>query len=215
MFARATVTYRGRARSKLEPGNYLIIHKPDGSVAIHGAKSTKPLNYQNGGAAVKFSTTIRKTPHYWPKPILSIKSVTKKETIEIIVFNVIFCETINEWGKNKIRLIGTERELRDHIADNIKTLLGFKPHTVEVEYKTPYGNIDVYVEETSKIIHIFEVKRDKINLSACSQLERYSKHFRRKKLAVHQYLAAPHISKNAKGYAEKHDQKWFMIERPK
>lgn len=212
LYCEAAVLYDGRARSTLEPGNYLIVYKPDGSLAIHGNSSIKPLNYMNGASKIEFIEKPMAVKLDWPKPILLIRSTCKKEIIDIFVFKVHANEVLADWSANKISITGTETQLRDHIAANIEQYLGFIPIEVQVEYPTKYGPVDVYAKENKRTLHICEVKRGKISLAGCGQLTRYGKHFKSSGLKVHQHLIAPAISKNALKYATDHNQAWLQAD---
>lgn len=207
LYCRATVDYSGRASSTLTIGNYLILYKPDGSLAIHDSHSIKPINYQTNGTELTFV----ENPNTHKRCILQIVAKNKKETLVISVYVIHHDLALDDWSKGEIEISRTEHQLRDYIAANTHKWFKFKPQLVETEYPTPYGNVDVYIKEQSRIIHLVEVKRHKINMAACGQLARYANYFKKSNKVI-QYLAAPTISKNAQAYADKHKQIWLQVD---
>lgn len=198
LFANCQVDYDGRAKSTLKSGNYLIIHKSDGTLLIHGGTLCTPRNYQPPGAIL----------HKVGNVLLSIR---KNEKIMITIKKVInYCE-VNDWSDHKVNITRTERELCDYIANNINEVLGFKPIEVHVEFTTPVGRIDILVIDEYDIYHIIEVKRGKASLSTCSQLERYSNYFIEIMKNVCDYVASPDASQNAINYMNEQRQAWLQI----
>lgn len=198
-YAKCRVDYDGRAKSTLEAGNHLIIHKNDGTLLIHGGALCTPLNYQPPGAILY-------------KQGNQLISKRKDETIIITVEKSLSYEELCSWSTKKIEIHQTEKELRDYIAGNIKGVLGFEPVEVHVEFATPVGNVDVLAIDEWGTYHVIEVKRGSASLASCSQLERYSNYFIEIMKNVNDYLASPKISENALRYATEMRQNWVQID---
>ena len=210
LYCSAAVRYQGRAKSSLKKGQFVLIYKPDGSFSIHGSRSIKPLNYQNANTKIEIVGNQRAKDG----SLFKIVARNGKEVIRVTVYAVLSTMMLEDWTVGSIKLKGTERELRDHLVKEIRTNLGDQFEVIETEYPTTYGSIDIYLLEADKLVHIFEVKRHKINMAACGQLERYARYFLRRGFTVHQYLAAPTISKNAVKYAKDHGQTWVKANLP-
>ncbi len=176
------VEYNGRARSTLERGQYLVIYKNDGSVAIHGASKTKPLNYLGS----KTSISVDGTTITWK---------TKKESITIHAYQVLHTHAFNLSASAPV-VSRTEKELVEKVINNWSELIG-QPGDIEREKKTAHGPIDIYCNAYDMEI-IVEVKRKTITLKDVTQVLRYGDTFAKKTLM---YVAGPKISKNALSYA--------------
>jgi RecB family endonuclease NucS len=184
LYANCTVDYDGRARSTLEKGNYLIVHKSDGTLLIHGGTLCTPRNYQPPGAILKLDKN-------------KIISFRKGELIVITVFKILSYNEFKDWSKQRIDITKTEKELRDKIASDINNFLKTKVKELHIEFPTPVGNIDILAIDEDDIYHVIEVKRGKANLAACSQLDRYSTYFINIMKNVKDYIASPDVSSNA------------------
>ena len=198
LYADCQVDYDGRAKSTLNHGNYLIIHKGDGTLLIHGGTLCTPRNYQPPGAILH-------------KKGNKLTSVRKEETIVITIRKIWKYDEIDGWSNNRISITKTEKELQDYIVDNFKNVLGFKPLEIHKEFITPVGNIDILAIDEYNIYHIIEVKRGKASLASCSQLERYSNYFIDIMKNVCDYIASPDASSNAVNYMDEQRQIWLQI----
>lgn len=218
LFAACEVYYNGRASSTLQLGNYLIVHKPDSSLSIHGASFSKPLNYQNGSSKVEFITDEvilddLGTNLFSAVPKFIIRAENKGEVLYVAVHQV-HSETQHDgWSDHKIKLTRSERDLVNQIFENLDT---YFPDTdvalVELEALTPYGSVDILIVDTAGIRHIVEVKRKIVSVAGCGQLARYANHYTRLGFGVKQYVAAPGISRNAQAYADNNDQTFVLVE---
>jgi len=199
LYAYCSVQYDGRAKSYLDPGNYLITHKNDGTLRIDGGALCTPLNYQPPGAILY-------------KKGNRLISKRKCETIIIEIFNMHHYQELKDWSFNKIEITKTEAELRDRLYDNIEQVLNIKVKEIFKEFKTPVGLIDILVIDEHDTYHVIEVKRGKSNLATCSQLERYTYYFISIMKNVQDYIASPDISTNALNFANENFQNYLKAE---
>lgn len=215
MFADAAVLYDGRAYSTLERGNYVIMVKPDQSIAIHGAQfASKPLNYQNADSTIityrrgtEFTDLWRS--YFTEKPKFLIWSVNKGEILAIAVYKVHSDTILNDWSTNKIKLSKSEREFVELALDDLYNLFpNINMVVAEMEVSNPYGVIDIMMADDCNELHIVEAKRKIMSVSGCGQLSRYARYYRDIGCAVHEYLLAPTISKNAVEYSTEYGQHW-------
>lgn len=183
-----SVTYDGRAKSTLIPGNYVIIHKSDGTLLIHGDSLFKPLNFQPPGAIMR---------KYGNKLI----STRKNETITIDIISISNYYEPIEWSDNKIKLTGSESDMRSNFISNIlyKHFTKGSQDEIFIEYKTPVGSIDLLLVQ-NQIYTVFEFKRKKANLSGCTQLLRYVDYFKSVNICCNGILVSPSITDNALKY---------------
>ena len=198
MFCKCSVLYEGRAYSILEAGNYLIVFKSDKSIQIHGNNKIHPRNYQGSNTQIS----------YQDKCLICIN---KKEKISIQIENISFARNIDGWSSHEIKISRTESELVDKISNNINKYINNtqESYTVEREYKTENGPIDLFAH-TDSIGHLIEVKRRKATVTDGTQLNKY--HEAIKSTCDYNilkcYLAAPSIGKNAKRYL---DEKGYLF----
>jgi len=195
LYAKSEIKYDGRATSILDIGNYLIIYKDDGSILIHGGNKIQPKNYQGSKSKIHISDN-------------KIISTRKSETITIIIHNIINVFYPEEWSHKGIKITKTEKDLVDKIIKNIDNLLDRNIDSVETEYPTDAGPIDIIAWDYYGMAHVIEVKRGKANINACSQVRRYVEYIDNGKT----YIASPKISKNALNYCKKHGIKWLEID---
>jgi len=183
LYCNAEVTYIGRARSESKNGNYLVIHKRDGSLVIHNAENCKPMNYQT------------------KKSILSVDgntlvSKSKSETILVKVNRLDHHYELDDWCSEPIVLTGSEYDLRE------KFIVERSGHASKLykEFKTPIGNIDLLIIDFNNVYEVLEFKRNKASLAGCSQLKRYVDYIAGTGKVVRGYLVAPSISRSALAY---------------
>lgn len=215
--ADCSVIYDGRATSSLVRGTYLVIIKPDMSVAIHGYKA-KPLNYQNSGSTIHFHNTgtigfAKSAGLFSLKPKLIIESVNGREALYVGVFKVISSFDISGLSDESIVLRRTEKDLVKKIEADPEGYLKVRVSSVETEVDTPYGHVDLVAYGLDGVVHAVEVKRKIVSVSTCGQIARYAKYLRDEaKHTVMEYVAAPKISKNAMRYVESHQQTFVPVD---
>ncbi len=159
LYADCYVEYDGRASSKLDRGNYLILYKADGSLLIHGADKTIPRNYQQPGAKLKQDGN-------------KIISERKNEEINITLYNIIYYHILTDWSRTNIKICKTESELVDKLVHNITDYINDSVNVVR-EYHTDMGKVDLCVEDIHGTRHLIEVKRKKATKNTSNQLRKY------------------------------------------
>lgn len=190
------VQYIGRAESILEEGTYIVIIKPDNSLAIHNSTNIIPVNYMG------------------PKSIINIDGneiiATKKKEKIIIKIDTIYNQIdIKDLSNHKLQIIHTEKDLVNKLINNISDYINDNIVKVSTEYETPLGLIDVLVESES-YYHIIEMKRKKIVIKDINQIMRYTEQSYQKPQKG--YIAGPEIAQNALEYANSHNISYIKID---
>lgn len=199
LFATCSIIYEGRASSTCVSGDYLIIHKSDGTLLIHSGAKFNPLNYQSSGAVLKLEGNV-------------LVSNRKKECIRITIEQIEFYHEPLDWSRNKINIFKTESDLCNSIVSNLVNILNVSQwKELHTEFQTPYGPVDIVAIDYSDTYYVIEVKRNKASLAACAQLERYLKYFAEIKLPTRGVLMSPAISKGALDYCNKHNLMWRQV----
>lgn len=207
LHARCEVVYDGRAFSTLEEGDYLVLCKPDGCIAVHGGCFVKPLNYQNPGSDIRIIKSGDEFDDLWMnlfgrQPSMIIKATNKGESLVIAVHEVHRRLSLDGMSTSKISLVRSERDLVTQVTASIgRYFPAVDAVLVDTEVPTPYGLIDIMLVDRAGVRHIAEVKRRVMSVAGCGQLARYATSMSAAGFTVAEYLVAPAISRNAARYA--------------
>jgi len=185
------VDYQGRASSKLEPGERIVIVKEDGSVLVHRSRGYEPVNWQPPGCLIQA---------YMEGGYLTIKSVKRspRETVKIFFDKIFFISVLDLRDEGEFSLYASEEDMRRAILLEPSIIEeGFKP--IEYEKKVEPGFIDVYGIDRNGCMVVVEIKRRTAGKEAVLQLVKYVESLKAElKREVRGILAAPDISKDAK-----------------
>lgn len=197
LLADCEVFYEGRAGSVLKRGHYLIMRKEDGSFLVHGARLTVPLNYQPAG-----SRLFRTDDGYL--------CVSRKESMRVVVHRESARLRPGTWDDGPIRVVRTERQLRDKLA---RTIDRYIPHVraVHTEFPTAHGAVDLVAVDRRGVHHAVEVKRALATVQAGVQLRKYLEAIADQGRKVRGYVAAPAVAGNACAYYERHGYVYLSV----
>jgi len=194
LYANCSIEYDGRANSKLKPGNYLVIHKNDGSLLIHGGDKTTAKNYQSSGAVLELAAN-------------AVVSRRRNETIKVIISEILFYKALDNWSEHNIAIVKTESDLVNKLVANIDDYLGIEVEKVIREYTTDLGKVDVCAIGKDGKLHLIEVKRIKATKNHCNQLRKYMD-------CVDNslgYLASPEIGESTLKFMNEKGYKWIQV----
>jgi len=183
------VRYTGRANSKLEPGERLLIIKSDGSLLVHRPVGYEPVNWQPPGSV--FRAQIKDNE-------LEIHGVRQKprESVRVALDKIYMISALNLSDSGDFLLHASEDDM--HRAILLKPELledGFKP--ISWEKKVEPGFVDIYGEDKDGKLVIVEVKRKTASKEAALQLAKYIEPIKTKvNREVRAILAAPSLSKD-------------------
>lgn len=189
------VHYVGRAMSKLEPGERILIIKGDGSLLVHRSEGYEPVNWQPPGCI--FHTQLNGNR-------LEVHAVRRKPTEHVCVsFDKIYTlssMTLEDSGE--FAIYATEEDMQKAILMEPSLLEeGFKP--ISYEKKVEPGFVDVYGVDKEGRLVVVEVKRRTAGKEAILQLARYIEAIKnRANREVRGILAAPAIAKDAQRILE-------------
>ena len=185
---RCSVRYIGRAESKLEPGERMLIIKEDGSLLVHRSTGYEPVNWQPPGCV--YHSQAR-------NGVLEIQAVRHRpsESVKVSFDRIFLTSGMNLADSGEFSLHASEEDM--HKAILIRpTLLeeGFKP--ISYEKKVDPGFLDVYGQDSQGRLVVIEVKRKTAGKQAVIQLAKYVESIRGKAdRQVRGVLAAPDIAK--------------------
>jgi len=99
------VDYRGRASSKLEPGERIVIFKEDGSMLVHRSTGYEPVNWQSPGCLFSVNRTNR---------FLQIRAIRRKrsESVKIFFDNIYLVSVLSLVDKGEFSLHASEEDMQ-------------------------------------------------------------------------------------------------------
>jgi RecB family endonuclease NucS len=159
------VDYSGRATSKLEFGERILIIKADGSLLVHRPVGYEPVNWQPSGSV--FHAQIN-------DDLLEVHAVRQKprESVKVMFSKILMVSALNLQDAGDFILNASEIDM--HKAILLKPTLiedNFKP--ISYEKKVEPGFVDVYGMDKDGKLVVIEVKRKTAGKEAVLQLARY------------------------------------------
>jgi len=210
------VGYKGRASSKLEPGERIVIIKEDGALLVHRSTGYEPVNWMPGGDVVYHVRLIKpkeensrgKISVSWQPPgcvfhiqvtdnALEIRAVRRKPTESVVVFfdKIHMVSALSLKDSGEFSLYASEEDMQKAILLEPSLVEeGFKP--MSYEKKVEPGFVDVYGVDKDGNFVVVEIKRRTASNEAVLQLAKYVDAIRSKvNRKVRGILVAPNIAK--------------------
>jgi RecB family endonuclease NucS len=182
------VEYVGRASSKLEAGERVVMIKDDGSVLVHRASGYEPVNWQPPGSV--FQTRVS-------NDALEVRAVRRqpRESVHVHFDRVFLVAALSLTDAGEFSLHANEEDMQRAILTEPKLIEdGFKPISYEKHIEP--GFVDVYGTDKAGRFVVVEIKRKTAGREAAMQLDRYVKAIRTMvNRDVRGILAAPNIAK--------------------
>ncbi|MCI5867608.1 MAG: endonuclease NucS [Methanosphaera sp.] len=206
ILAKCHVEYEGRARSKLDTGDRLILIKKDGTFTIHQQLNLDPVNWQAPGC--------KNTVEY-KNGNLTLKSKKTKPNEEIIVYlDEVYTATYYNCVDTKdLEIRGYEKHMVDLAWENPDLLeKGFRP--TRREYQTDNGFIDLMGKDKNGTLMILEFKSRKAGTNAVKQLKGYIDCFADNKDFVRGIIVAPDITDNAQEMLDELQMEFIAMDPP-
>jgi endonuclease len=162
---KCTVDYDGRASSKLEAGERLVIFKPDGSALVHRPKDYSPVNWQPSGS-------IFHTKLVQDGLVIRVFRRKEKESMVIAFTEIQMVSVMDLKDNGEFTLYASEKEMQEAILYKPDLLeSGFRPMTKEMAVDP--GFIDIIGYDATGTLTVVEIKRVKANKKAVEQLKKY------------------------------------------
>jgi RecB family endonuclease NucS len=182
------VNYVGRASSRLEPGERIVMIKDDGSVLVHRASGYEPVNWQPPGSV--FQTRV-------VEGVLEVRAVRRqpREAVHVHFDRVFLAAALSLTDAGEFSLYASEKDMQRAILVEPRLIEdGFKP--ISYEKHVEPGFVDVYGTDKAGRFVVVEIKRKTAGREAVLQLDRYVKAIRTMvNREVRGILAAPNIAK--------------------
>ena len=182
------VNYRGRASSRLEPGERIVLIKKDGSVLVHRPVGYEPVNWQPAGCLFQ-SRAI--------DDILRVRAVHRKpsESVSIFFDRIYLLSAMSLIDCGEFSLHASEEDMQRAILLDPSILeSGFEP--ISYEKKVEPGFVDVYGIDRDGRLVVVEIKRRTAGRDAALQLAKYVDFVKTTtKREIRGVLVAPHLAK--------------------
>jgi RecB family endonuclease NucS len=199
LYLRGYVRYQGRIDAELEVGDRILIIFNDGAGVLHAlGDGVKPKNWMPSGSEWK-----------WENPNLLVgEHLKREERLEIYIENIYDDNTYEGDLHGRLVKLGSEVEVSDWLGNNPQWLSPTY-RTIQREYRTKVGPIDILMAEGEDTIVVVEVKRIRVvGGEVVYQLLRYrdalqSDEEHRDK-NIHCVLVAPGLSRSARELLEVH-----------
>lgn len=186
---KCSVDYVGRAKSKLEPGERILIVKADGSLLVHRSTGYEPVNWMPGGNVI-FHVQSR-------EQALEIRAVRQKppESVKVSFDNIRLVTQLSLADAAEFSLYSSEEDMQKAVLLKPELLEeGFK--IISWEKKVEPGFIDVYGTDKEGRLVVVEIKRKTAGKDAVLQLAKYIEAIKSKAdREVRGILASPGIAK--------------------
>ena len=159
------VDYRGRASSKLESGERIVVFKADGSVLVHRPVGYEPVNWQPPSCVFHVGVADGE---------LQVSAVRRQpaESVRISFNRVYLVAALNLVDAGRFALHASEEDM--HKAVLLMPSLvedGLRP--ISYEKKVEPGFVDVYCEDKAGKFVVIEIKRKTASTKAALQLAKY------------------------------------------
>jgi hypothetical protein len=159
------VDYDGRASSKLEPGERVVLFKSDGSALVHRPRDYAPVNWQPPGSL--FRTKLA-------DGILRVRVFRSKENevLEVGFDKIFLIAVLDLRDAGEFHLYASEEDMQKAILAEPSILEeGFRPITAEKPVEP--GFIDILGVDKNNTLTVVEIKRKAATKEAVKQLKRY------------------------------------------
>ena len=191
LIGNCSVSYEGRASSKLEPGDRIVLLKTDGSVQVHRPRELAPVNWQPPGSLFRTGIVDDK---------LNLRAYGKRENeiLEITFNNVGLMAVVDLTDRGEFSLYASEEDMKNAILASPSLLEeGFRPITAEK--RVAPGFIDILGVDRNNVLTVVEIKRKAADRDAVMQLKRYMDVFRSaSEREVRGIIVAPELAKGSK-----------------
>jgi RecB family endonuclease NucS len=183
------VNYDGRASSKLESGERIVIIKPDGSALVHRPRDYAPVNWQPPGSL--FRTRISNN-----QLLIRIFRRKENEVLEVIFDKIILLALFDLTDHGEFNLYASEKDMQRAILLEPSLIEnGFRP--ISSEKPVEPGFIDIIGVDSNNILTIVEIKRKAASKEAVMQLKKYVDVFKKGDTRTRGILVAPELARGA------------------
>jgi RecB family endonuclease NucS len=196
--------FDGRIKSTLPKGERILIIKKDGSILLHNATGTRPVQWQKSRAG-KIVFTVSKIED--ELEVLTMESYRPKTDesffITFSTISSVISVSMEEAPPIEAKIIGDEKDFVDQLVKQ-PDLIEHGLEIIEREKEISYGYIDIFARDNQNNQVVIEVKKQSATLHDAHQLQRYASFFHNSKQQIRGILVASHIPEKVNIYLQEH-----------
>jgi RecB family endonuclease NucS len=201
-----SVNYQGRAKSKLDRGERIVIKKQDSALLVHGPENYQPKNWQP--EVDEFNVEIDEENQHL---ILKASRSSPEEIVEIRFEEIDFVSVSQLVDKSELKIAGHEVDIHEAIEDEPE-IVEEELKVIERERETPAGFIDVFARDSSDNYVVIEVKRNP-DYNTVLQLNRYVEEIEDEfRGDIRGILVAPKMTDKVLDYLEERGLEFVEVE---
>jgi RecB family endonuclease NucS len=201
-----TVNYRGRAKSKLDRGERLVIKKQDSAILVHGPENYQPKNWQP--EVDSYMVSVDEEEQHL---VLKAERNNPEEVVEIRFEEIDFITVDQMVDKSELKIAGHEVDIHEAIEDDPE-MIEEELKVIERERETPAGFIDVFARDAEDNYVVIEVKRNP-DYNTVLQLQRYVDEIEDEfKGNIRGILVAPKMTDKVLDYLKERDLEFVEVE---
>ncbi|MFB6203299.1 MAG: endonuclease NucS [Candidatus Nanohaloarchaea archaeon] len=201
-----SVNYQGRAKSKLDRGERLVIKKQDSALLVHGPENYQPKNWQP--EVDSYSVEYREENEIL---MLEARRTNPEEVVEIRFEDLDLVTVSRLVDRSELKIRGHEVDIHESIEEDPEIVEeGMK--VIERERETPAGFIDVFARDSEDTYTVIEVKRNP-DYNTVLQLQRYVDEIEDEfKGEIRGILVAPKMTDKVLDYLEERGLEFVEVE---
>ncbi|MEF8880467.1 MAG: endonuclease NucS [Candidatus Nanohaloarchaea archaeon] len=201
-----SVNYQGRAKSKLDRGERMVIKKQDSAILVHGPDNYQPKNWQP--EVDSYTVGIDEEEDHL---VLKAERMNPEEVVEIR-FEEVELLTVNRMvDKSELKVAGHEVDIHEAIEDD-PGIIEEDLKVIERERETPAGFIDVFARDNDNTYVVIEVKRNP-DYNTVLQLQRYVDEINEEfKGTIRGILVAPKMTDKVLNYLEERSLEFVGVD---
>ncbi len=204
-----TVNYQGRAKSKLDRGERLVIKKQDSAILVHGPENYQPKNWQP--EVDSYSVEIEEIDDGSEILVLEAKRTNPDEVVDIQFEDVDLVTVDKMVDKSDLKIRGHEVDIHESIEEDPE-IVEEEMKVVEREKETPAGFIDVFARDSDDNWVVIEVKRNP-DYNTVLQLQRYVDEIEEEYNGdIRGILVAPKMTDKILDYLEDRDLEFVEVD---
>ncbi|MFB6147913.1 MAG: endonuclease NucS, partial [Candidatus Nanohaloarchaea archaeon] len=196
--------YQGRAKSKLDRGERIVIKKQDSALLVHGPENYQPRNWQPEVDNWRVEIDQEEL-------VLEARRTNPDELVEIRFEEIDLVSVSKMVDRSDLKIRGHEVDIHESIEDDPGIVEeGLK--VIERERETPAGFIDVFARDSSDDYVVIEVKRNP-DYNTVLQLQRYVDEIEEEFSGnIRGVLVAPKMTDKVLDYLHERDLEFVEVE---
>lgn len=200
-----SVDYQGRAKSKLDRGERIVLVKQDNALLVHGPDNYQPKNWQpetdEFDIQVDDGQLVIESRRLNPEEVVTIRF----ESLDLVYVTELV-------DKSDLQVRGHEVDIHEAIEET-PAIVEDGLSIIERERDTDAGFIDVFARDSAENLVVIEVKRNP-NHNSVLQLNRYVEEIEGEfpGKTVRGILVAPEVSSSVQSYLTDRDLEFVDVD---